>query len=167
MNKNAVSEFKSVATEFEKNNFTLEKNDSESDKTLNPHRSHEEITQEENDIKIGLAFTKAVREQKNNTLEEIKLNEFRKAYINGHGLAGIDVLGSGSSAYSAKKLVDLLIDNDILSEIKDIRLTGSYSADRRPIKNLTKEEIDKANQESGFFRKNIVWAASIFYGESS
>lgn len=158
MNKNAVSEFKGVATEFEKNNAKIENFDDELDKIFNDHRSHEELTSEEKMIHFGVAFTKAVKEQQNNTLGEVNLKEFRKAYIHGHGLAGTDVHNSGSSVYSAKKLVDLLIDNGFLSEIKDIILTGCYSADKRRIKNMTKEEINKANQEPGLLEK-------ILYGQ--
>jgi hypothetical protein len=103
----------------------------------------------------GSAIGIVAKEQKNLTMTDINLNDFKKVYIYGHGNAGKDLICSGSSLLTSKELVDSLENSGILNKIKDIRITSCASADKSTVKTLTKEGIDKANNDSGLLNRLI------------
>lgn len=139
--------------------FISKKAVSEFEKTINNHyktiQGHIDLHQYSNDRNCGTAVGIVARQQKNFTLDEITLSAFKKIYITGHGNAGINLLTSGDSVFSAKQLVDILINNNILENIKDIRIVSCYSADKRKPDSFSKEDIEKANRNSDFFERMI------------
>lgn len=144
LNKDAASEFKKVASDF--------------DRAINPYGFRNEIPSEAlcTEIQVTQALAKVAREQLNLTISDINPKEFGKVYITGHGEAGVDELQSGESFYSAKEVVELLVDSGILNQIKDIRLTCCHSADKRQVKHFTKDAIVEANKDSSFV-ENILY----------
>jgi hypothetical protein len=110
------------------------------------------------DEAVGVASGHVAKEQKNLSMIDINLNDFDKVYISGHGVAGEDIILSGSSFFTAKELVDSLEEKGILNKIKDIRLTICDSADKYAVDSLTKEGIDKANNHPGLLNR-------IFHGK--
>ncbi|HID7510876.1 TPA: hypothetical protein ACXHW4_004824 [Enterobacter hormaechei] len=119
---------------------------------------YEKLGSADADEAVGSAVGLVAKEQKNLTMIDINLNDFKKVYIHGHGAAGKDLICSGSSVLTAKELVDSLEKNGILNKIKDIRLTSCDSADKSPVESLTKEGIDKANNTPGVLSR-------LFYGK--
>lgn len=131
----------------------------------NPYKSMSgdiDLQKYDNDHNCGTAVGIVAQQQENLTLGEVTLGEFRKVYITGHGSAGIDALVSGGSVYTAKELVDILVAHNILDQIKDIRLVGCYSADKRRPASFNPEDIEKANRDAGFFEKMLLGARTSF-----
>lgn len=111
---------------------------------------------ESTDEVVGKALVTAAKSQINLSMEDAKLESFRKIYITGHGSSGMPYIYSGDSKFSIKDIVDLLEKNKILDNIKDIRLTCCNSADKREIRNLSQESIELANRDSSFL-ENLVY----------
>ncbi len=132
---------------------------SEFEKTINDHyktlSGHIDLQQYSNDSNCGIAVGIVARQQENLILDEITLSEFKKVYITGHGAAGTNALASGDSIFSAKQLVDILVANNVLENIKDVRIVSCYSADKRKPDSFKKEDIDKANRNAGFFERMV------------
>lgn len=111
---------------------------------------------ESTDEIVGETLVRAAKIQINLSMEDAKLESFRKMYITGHSSSGMSYICSGDSKFSIKEIVDILEKNKILDNIKDIRLTCCNSADKREIKNLSQESIELANRDSSFW-ENLVY----------
>ncbi|MGW7678904.1 hypothetical protein [Shewanella sp. S23-S33] len=105
--------------------------------------------------KIAYTLNQTAKKQINISLRDLNLSEFSKLYILGHGAAGLDVIKSGGKTFDVKQIVDTLEENNILSEIKDLRVTSCNSADKNSPKSMSSRDISEANEKPGFFSKMI------------